>query len=72
LDAEAQIGIQLTESLAMYPGAAVSGYYFSHPEARYFGLSKIGTDQAEKYAESMNISLTEAKKILSVLLPSNS
>ncbi len=71
LDAEKNIGIKLTESLAMHPGAAVSGYYFSHPEARYFGLGKIDFDQVNSYAKSMEITIEEAKKTLSVLLPSS-
>jgi len=44
LDAES-VGIELTESMAMWPAAAVSGYYFSHPDSKYFGLGKIGEDQ---------------------------
>ena len=47
LDVENQVGIQLTESYAMYPAAAVSGWYFSHPEAKYFGLGNIEKDQVE-------------------------
>ncbi len=72
LDAQKNIGIKLTESLAMQPGSAVSGYYFSHPEAKYFGLGKIGFDQVQSYAKSMEISTEEAKKTLSILLPSSS
>ncbi len=71
LDAEKNINIKLTESLAMHPGAAVSGYYFSHPKAKYFGLAKIDFDQVKSYAKSMKISVEEAKKTLSVLLPSS-
>jgi 5-methyltetrahydrofolate--homocysteine methyltransferase len=51
LDAEKAIGIHLTESYAMYPAAAVSGYYFSHPESKYFGVGKIQKDQVEDYAK---------------------
>lgn len=51
LDVEAKAGIQLTESKAMYPVASVSGFYFSHPEARYFGLGAIGRDQIEALAQ---------------------
>ena len=47
LDAEKNVGVTLTESLAMYPAASVSGWYFSHPEAKYFGLGKIKIDQVE-------------------------
>ncbi len=50
LDADTRTGIRLTESYAMHPAASVSGWYFSHPEARYFGISEIAGDQAEDYA----------------------
>ncbi|HSL33534.1 MAG TPA: methionine synthase, partial [Candidatus Limnocylindrales bacterium] len=50
LEAERRAGIKLTESFAMWPGAAVSGYYFWHPQAHYFGLGRIGRDQLEDYA----------------------
>ena len=50
LDVEANTGIELTESMAMWPGAAVSGLYFSHPDSRYFVLGRIGRDQVEDYA----------------------
>jgi 5-methyltetrahydrofolate--homocysteine methyltransferase len=50
LDAEAQVGMKLTESYAMMPAASVAGWYFSHPEARYFGVGKIGEDQVADYA----------------------
>ena len=50
LEAEARAGVRLTESYAMHPGAAVSGLYFSHPEAKYFGVGKINRDQVENYA----------------------
>jgi 5-methyltetrahydrofolate--homocysteine methyltransferase len=50
LDAEKNAGIKLTESFAMHPGASVSGLYFSHPEAKYFGVGKIGHDQIKDYA----------------------
>lgn len=56
---EEQIGVHLTESFAMYPTAAVSGFYFAHPEARYFGLGKINKDQVEDYARRRNME-TEA------------
>jgi 5-methyltetrahydrofolate--homocysteine methyltransferase len=51
LDVEKHTGITLTESLAMYPASSVSGYYFAHPESRYFGLGKIERDQVEEYAQ---------------------
>ncbi|HEY3757050.1 MAG TPA: methionine synthase [Opitutaceae bacterium] len=50
LDAEAATGIKLTESCAMYPASSVSGWYFNHPESKYFGVGKIGRDQIEDYA----------------------
>ncbi|MGI9048968.1 MAG: vitamin B12 dependent-methionine synthase activation domain-containing protein, partial [Rubrobacteraceae bacterium] len=64
LDVENRAGITLTESCAMSPGAAVSGYYFSHPESRYFGVAEIGRDQAEDYAERKGWTLEEAEKWL--------
>ncbi len=51
LDAEQSTGIKLTESFAMYPAAAVSGYYFAHPQSQYFGIGKIAKDQAIEYAK---------------------
>jgi 5-methyltetrahydrofolate--homocysteine methyltransferase len=65
LDAEENAGISLTESCAMTPGAAVSGYYFSHPESTYFGVAEIGRDQAQDYAERKGWTLEEAEKWLS-------
>ncbi len=65
LDVEQQIGLKLTESFAMYPTAAVSGFYFSHPQSRYFGVGKITKDQVSDYAVRKNISLDEAEKWLS-------
>lgn len=64
LDAENKIGLRLTESFAMYPAAAVSGFYFSHPQSRYFGLGKITKDQVEEYALRKNIPLAEAERWL--------
>jgi len=58
------IGVELTESLAMWPAASVSGYYFSNPEARYFGLGKITEDQVDDYAKRKGISKEKAKKWL--------
>jgi 5-methyltetrahydrofolate--homocysteine methyltransferase len=55
LEAEPRAGVHLTESFAMLPGAAVSGYYFWHPDAHYFGLGRIGRDQLEDYAERKGI-----------------
>jgi len=65
LDVEASIGLRLTESFAMYPTAAVSGLYFSHPDARYFAVGKIDRDQLESYAERKGMSVVEAEKWLS-------
>lgn len=59
-----KIGLKLTESLAMYPAAAVCGYYFAHPESKYFGLGKIGKDQVEDFAERKNMPFEEAQKWL--------
>ena len=64
LQVEERIGVSLTESLAMWPAASVSGYYFAHPEAKYFGLGKITQDQLESYAQRKNITLEEAEKWL--------
>ncbi|WP_088340587.1 methionine synthase [Robiginitalea sediminis] len=64
LDVENQIGVRLTESLAMWPAASVSGYYFAHPQARYFGLGKITREQVEDYAERRRIPVEEALKWL--------
>jgi 5-methyltetrahydrofolate--homocysteine methyltransferase len=64
LEAEREAGIRLTESFAMYPAASVSGYYFSHPEARYFGLGKIDKDQVEEYAERKGMKVTDVEKWL--------
>ncbi|MGA0248072.1 MAG: methionine synthase [Schleiferiaceae bacterium] len=68
LDVEKQAGIHLTEHKAMYPTAAVSGYYFGHPEAKYFGLAKIDQDQLNDYAERRGMTTEEAARWLSPLL----
>ncbi|MCG7502062.1 methionine synthase [Tenacibaculum sp. Mcav3-52] len=64
LQVEENIGVSLTESLAMWPAAAVSGYYFANEEARYFGLGKITDDQVRDFAERKNIPLEKARKWL--------
>nr|WP_269781228.1 methionine synthase [Photobacterium carnosum] len=64
LDAEANTGMVLTESYAMWPGAAVSGWYFSHPDARYFAVAQIQHDQLESYADRKGWDLIEAEKWL--------
>lgn len=58
------IGVELTESLAMWPASSVSGYYFAHPESKYFGLGKIKEDQVRDYARRRGISMEEAEKWL--------
>lgn len=68
LEVEKHTGITLTEHLAMYPAASVSGYYFAHPEAKYFGLGKIGEDQLKDYALRRGISIEEAAKWLAPVL----
>ncbi len=65
LDAERNTGIALTESFAMTPTAAVSGWYFWHPEARYFGVGKIGRDQVEDYARRKGMTVADAERWLS-------
>ena len=69
LDATANTGIALTESFAMTPAAAVSGWYFAHPEARYFGVGKIDSDQLAAYAERKGLSLESAATLLRPVLP---
>ncbi|HVZ90035.1 MAG TPA: methionine synthase [Rhizomicrobium sp.] len=71
LDAEAQAGIKLTESFAMWPGSSVSGLYFSHPEARYFGIGKIERDQVEDYARRKGWTVAEAERWLAPILNYN-
>jgi 5-methyltetrahydrofolate--homocysteine methyltransferase len=61
LRVEDQIGVTLTESCAMYPASSVSGFYFSHPQAKYFGLGRIGDDQLADYARRRGISVEEAR-----------
>jgi 5-methyltetrahydrofolate--homocysteine methyltransferase len=68
LDAEANAGITLTESFAMLPTAAVSGYYFWHPEARYFGTGRIGRDQVADYAKRKGWQVSEAERWLAPVL----
>ena len=65
LNVEQEIGVKLTESMAMWPAASVSGYYFANPESKYFGLGKIKKDQLEDYAKRRNISIELAEKWLS-------
>src|SRR5207237_7119036 len=65
LDVEQRTGIELTESMAMWPGASVSGWYFSHPQSQYFVVGRLGRDQVSAYAERKGWTLTEAEKWLS-------
>ena len=64
LDVEKRIGVTLTESMAMWPAASVSGYYFAHPESKYFGLGKIKSDQVEDYAQRRGIAIEKAQQWL--------
>ena len=64
LQVEENIGVTLTESLAMWPAASVSGYYFAHPDAQYFGVGKITQDQVISFSKRKNIDLKEAEKWL--------
>ena len=56
--------VQLTESCAMWPGSSVSGFYFNHPQSRYFGLGKIDRDQAQEYSERTGMSVAEVERWL--------
>jgi len=71
LRVEENTGIVLTESYAMYPTASVSGWYFSHPDSRYFGLGKINRDQVNDYAQRKNSDLKIIEKWLSPSLGYN-
>jgi len=68
LDAEAETGITLTESYAMWPAASVSGFYFAHPEARYFAVVYLGQDQIEDYARRTDQSVAETERWLAPYL----
>jgi 5-methyltetrahydrofolate--homocysteine methyltransferase len=65
INVEENTGITLTESFAMYPTAAISGWYFSHPDSRYFGLGKINRDQIKNYAQRKGLELKTIEKWLS-------
>jgi 5-methyltetrahydrofolate--homocysteine methyltransferase len=71
LDAEQRIGVKLTESYAMWPGSSVSGFYFAHPESRYFGIGKIERDQVEDYARRKGWDMATAERWLAPLLNYN-
>jgi 5-methyltetrahydrofolate--homocysteine methyltransferase len=64
LDAEKNAGVTLTDAFAMWPAAAVSGYYIAHPEAKYFGVGRIGRDQVEDYAKRKGLSIAETERWL--------
>jgi len=68
LDVEENAGIKLTESYAMYPAASVSGWYFSHPESRYFGLGQISKDQIKDYANRKKMNVEETERWLAPVL----
>jgi len=65
IDVEKNIGMTLTSSYAMLPTASVSGWYFAHPESRYFGVAKINQQQVENYASRKGISVSDAERLLS-------
>ncbi|WP_294192401.1 methionine synthase [uncultured Sphingomonas sp.] len=64
LEAEANVGLELTESFAMLPTAAVSGFYFGHAQAEYFGVARIGEDQLEDYAQRLGVDRERATRLL--------
>jgi 5-methyltetrahydrofolate--homocysteine methyltransferase len=68
LDATANIGVRLTESYAMWPGASVCGLYFSHPQSRYFGVGKIESDQVRDYAKRKNWCVADTERWLAPIL----
>jgi 5-methyltetrahydrofolate--homocysteine methyltransferase len=68
LDGERAIGVKLTESFAMWPGASVSGLYFSHPQSHYFGVGKIERDQVMDYARRKGWTVAEAERWLAPVL----
>lgn len=71
LQAEKRTGVKLTESFAMWPGSSVSGLYFAHPDAHYFGVAKVERDQVEDYAERKNMSVEETERWLAPVLNYN-
>jgi 5-methyltetrahydrofolate--homocysteine methyltransferase len=68
LEAERRIGVTLTESFAMWPGASVSGLYLAHPDAHYFGVAKVERDQVEDYARRKGMSVAEVERWLAPIL----
>ena len=67
LNVTENIGVDLTDSFAMFPAASVSGWYFGHPESRYFAVGKIGEDQVTDYAERKGMELKDTQRWLSPL-----
>ena len=68
MDVQKTAGIVLTESFAMWPGAAVSGLYFAHPDSHYFGVAKIERDQVEDYARRKGFTIAETERWLAPIL----
>ena len=68
LDATRATGVELTDSMAMWPGSSVSGLYIGHPDAYYFGVAKIERDQAEDYARRKGMALAEVERWLAPVL----
>ena len=68
LQAPVNAGITITESYAMMPTAAVSGFYFSHPQSKYFAVGKINKDQAEDYAKRKGMTVEEAERWLAPVI----
>jgi 5-methyltetrahydrofolate--homocysteine methyltransferase len=68
LDNEAQIGVKLTESFAMYPASSVSGFYFAHPQSKYFGVGQINKDQVENYAQRKGMTVEDIERWLRPVL----
>ena len=64
LDAERQTGVSITESMAMWPAASVSGFYFAHPASHYFGVGNLGRDQIEDYAQRKAMSVRDVERWL--------
>ena len=64
LEVEQSIGLQITESYAMFPVAAVSGWYYSHPQSQYFGVAKISEDQVDEYAQRKGMSQAQMERWL--------
>lgn len=68
LDVESNIGVRITSSYAMHPASSISGYYFAHPESKYFAVGRIGSDQAESYAKRRQQNIEEVNKWLKPIL----